>query len=373
MHLENAVMVPFIPGLDLAETLYRDAVAPILARDFPDLPYSAALLGTGSDVLGFDTPRSMDHGWGPRLLLFVGEDQDGLAGAIERTLRVTLPRDVAGVSTHFVPTEEAGISRLGPVPPGEDEVNHGVTVTTLARFVAAHLGCPADADLDVVDWLCCTDQGLRAVTAGRVFHDGLETLGSLRQRLAYYPDPLWRHLLAAQWKRISQHEAFVGRAGEVGDERGSALVAAGLVRDAMRLCFLMGRTYAPYEKWFGRAFSLLGGAPALELLLDDALVARTWEARDLAMGRVYERLATLHNDLGITPPLSVGARPYWDRPYRVIHAERFVAAIRATITDPATLALPPGLGSLDQIVDATDLLTHPRRRTMCAYLYGDGG
>jgi hypothetical protein len=39
-----------------------------------------------------------------------------------------------------------------------------------------------------------------------------------RGRLAWYPDDVWRHVLACQWKRISQEEAFVGRCGEVGDD-----------------------------------------------------------------------------------------------------------------------------------------------------------
>lgn len=66
-------MRPFIKGLELSERFYREAVAPILAQRFPKLRYSAALIGPGSDVLGFDTPQSMDHDWGPRLLLFLGE------------------------------------------------------------------------------------------------------------------------------------------------------------------------------------------------------------------------------------------------------------------------------------------------------------
>ena len=49
---------PFIPGLELSRMLYEQAVAPILAARFPRLVFSAARLGFGSDVLGFDTPRS---------------------------------------------------------------------------------------------------------------------------------------------------------------------------------------------------------------------------------------------------------------------------------------------------------------------------
>ena len=57
----------FIPGLELAGAFYREAVGPLVG----DVPHSAALIGTGSDVLGFDTARSTDHGWGPRVQVFV--------------------------------------------------------------------------------------------------------------------------------------------------------------------------------------------------------------------------------------------------------------------------------------------------------------
>jgi hypothetical protein len=58
--------IPFVPGLELSRALY-EATAPILARHFPDLAYGAGRLEAGSEVLGFDTARSMDHDWGPRL------------------------------------------------------------------------------------------------------------------------------------------------------------------------------------------------------------------------------------------------------------------------------------------------------------------
>lgn len=60
----------FIGGLELSRRFYREAVRPLLERPFPDLPHAAALLGTGSDVLGFDTEMSTDHDWGPSVVLF---------------------------------------------------------------------------------------------------------------------------------------------------------------------------------------------------------------------------------------------------------------------------------------------------------------
>jgi hypothetical protein len=62
-------MTEFIPGLKLSELYYNEAIRPLLDKHFPGLAHSAALVGFGSDVIGFDTPLSIDHGWGPRLVL----------------------------------------------------------------------------------------------------------------------------------------------------------------------------------------------------------------------------------------------------------------------------------------------------------------
>ena len=61
----------FVPGLQLAEGFFRDHVQPLLRDRFPELRYSAGLIGDGSEVLGFDTLVSTDHHWGPRLMIFL--------------------------------------------------------------------------------------------------------------------------------------------------------------------------------------------------------------------------------------------------------------------------------------------------------------
>ena len=39
---------------------------------------------------------------------------------------------------------------------------------------------------------------LLELTAGAVFHDGLDYLAPIRSRLAWYPDAVWRAIMAAQ-------------------------------------------------------------------------------------------------------------------------------------------------------------------------------
>lgn len=64
-------MPEIIFGVVLSEMFYREAVKPLLNSDFPRLSYSAALIGNGSEVLGYDSEISRDHDWGPRLMLFL--------------------------------------------------------------------------------------------------------------------------------------------------------------------------------------------------------------------------------------------------------------------------------------------------------------
>lgn len=65
-------MPKFISGLKLSG-LFHKVVKPVLEGEFPSLKYSVGLIGSGSEVLGFDTPQSVDHHRGPRMLLFLSE------------------------------------------------------------------------------------------------------------------------------------------------------------------------------------------------------------------------------------------------------------------------------------------------------------
>ena len=345
---------PFIKGLELAELFYREAVKPILATHFSNLAYSAALLGLGSEVLGFDTPQSMDHDWGPRLMLFLTEeDHPVYSDEIDRLLRRELPSEIHGYPTDMARGDARGTAK-----------NHSVMILTVRGFIWHVLHYDLDAPLRAADWLTFPQQLLRSIVTGRVFYDGLGQLEAVRARLHYYPHDVWLYLLASQWARIGQEEAFMGRCGQVGDDLGSRLVAARLARDLIRLCFMMERQYVPFIKWFGTAFARLECAGRFAPLLTCALEAHTWQEREVHLSAAYEHVAGMHNDLGITDPMPTQVRQFWDRPFLVINADRFIEAIRAVIASEEVLALPEHLGAVDQFIDSTDALNHWRFRRL---------
>ncbi|MGO1055248.1 DUF4037 domain-containing protein [Crossiella sp. CA198] len=332
----------FIPGVELAARLYREAVRPLLDRHFPGLAHSAALIGPGSEVLGFDTARSTDHDWGPRLQLFLHPTDLAEHGVeVSGLLAERLPTAIAGYPTNLVPTGERGTRHLRPT---SGPVQHGVEIADLGAWLTGRLGFDPRDGISTRDWLGTPTQALAEVTAGAVWHDGLAQLEPARRALAWYPDDVWRYLLACQWQRLSQEEPFPGRCAEVGDDLGSAIIAARLARDLIRLCLLLNRVYPPYGKWLGSAFARLPCAARLTPLLTAAIAATDWPDREQHLSAASAMVAALHNDAALTDPVDPSPRPFHDRPYLVLHAERFTAALRATIRDPELRELPMDRG-----------------------------
>lgn len=220
------------------------------------------------------------------------------------------------------------------------------------------LGFDAGRGVTPLDWLATPAQRLAEATGGTVFHDDIGELTQLRSRLQWYPENVWRYVLAAQWTRIAQEEAFVGRTAEAGDELGSHLVAARLARDVMRLCLLLARRYPPYSKWLGTAFAALPDIEVIAAPLREAVEADDATRRQAGLCTAYEAVGRWQNELALANPVESTHRPFYDRPYPVIDAARFATALLERISD-ATLAALPLIGAVDQYVDSTDVLSRP--------------
>jgi hypothetical protein len=369
--MSNGDETGFMPGLRLCQAFYQEVVRPILDREFPGLPHAAALIGSGSEVLGFDDQMSTDHHWGPRVMLFLQErDHERLAAAIHRVVADHLPYTFRGYPTNFTEPnpEDNNTQLLRAIDRGP--VNHRVSTHTVPGFFAEYIHFDIQRPIQPADWLTFSEQHLRTITGGAVYHDEVG-LQPVRSRFDYYPHDVWLYLLAAGWARIGQEEHLMGRAGIAGDEVGSALIGARLVRDVMRLCFLMERQYAPYPKWFGTAFKQLSCAETMLPALQGALAAKGWGARESHLVVAYEGVAVMHNALALTEPLPTRPAQFFGRPFRVIALHGFADALLKQIQEPAVrrIAERAPIGSVDQFSDSTDLLSNPGWRPILRGLY----
>lgn len=366
---KNEISQEFIPGLQLSEMFYQEAVRPILERNFPGLSHSAGLIGYGSDVLGYDTPVSRDHMWGPRLILFLPEDDFGNKKlAVDLTLRNQLPVRFKGFSTHFGKPNLADNGTRLSEDIESGPVEHLIEIETIRGYWQRTGRDDPFQDPTPAEWLTIPRQQLLEWTSGKIFHDDLG-LNAIRKRFAWYPHELWLYLLASQWTQLAENEAFVGRTWQVGDKVGSQLIATQVVETIIYLCFLMERKYAPYAKWLGTAFEGLQCSAKMQPLLEGILSSSEYSQKEPLLVKAYTIVAEMHNELKITPKVEPITRTYsgWHalnagkgeislddpdntRPHQVLFAGRFVDAIRAQLKDPDVLALKPNIGSVSQFL-----------------------
>ena len=348
------------PGIRLSHDFYRRHVGPLLAH----IEHSAALLGAGSEVLGFDDQVSTDHDFGPRLQIFLpaGADHGPALAAL-----TALPQEFHGYPVYF-PSAFADPGRPAPEPA------HRVQVTTPEEYFTGWLGVDPARGMALADWLLTPTQTLACLTGGAVFHDPARRLAARREALAWYPDDVWRYALAAGWLRISQEQAFVGRTGSLGDEVGAAVLTARLARDLIRLAFLIEQRWAPYGKWLDRGFRQLALGAPLRRELARALRAPSWREKEAALCAASTIAGVATNHLELATRVDPQPHRYYDRDIRVVDAEGFTTALTDAITDPQVLALlarlgrraagtgiPSLPGTVDQAADNTDILTRADR------------
>ncbi len=335
-------MSEFVSGLTLARSFFSEVVEPILAKKTPGVAYAAALIGPGSDVLGFDTPISTDHDWGPRLQIFLpAAESPERATLIERVLASELPRAYHGHPISFSPPDERG--RRFPLEDDSPPLDHLIEVTSVGAYCQRLLGFDPLEGMDARKWVRPPQARLLELTAGEVFADPVGELTRLREELGYYPRDAWIFLMAAQWRAISRREALVARNGVGGDDLGSRLALAGLSYEIIRLAFLLERRYAPWDRWLGRALMSLRSASRLAPLLSRAFSAYDWTQRELRLMDAYAILVALHNHLGLTKPFEISEERD-PRGFRSTPALSIATALAALIEDEELKSGQPKAG-----------------------------
>lgn len=241
-------------GLELARELYRSTIGPMLASEFPEWEgrIAVGLAGPGSECFGFDDEISQDHDFGPRLCLWIPEE------------------DVWTIGSRLQARYAQLVSGLAEISPQAEDRSGVIPVET---FYRRFTGCPG-APEDSLRWLRLSDHYLATATNGEVFRDDLGAFTAVRQQLLRgYPGDVRRKKLAARLYTMGQAGQYnLPRSLRRGDEVASALSLAEFMRAALHGIYLLNGRYAPFYKWLYRgardlprlrdAVALIGTLPA---------------------------------------------------------------------------------------------------------------
>ena len=337
-------------GLDLSESFFNECALPLLQKHYPDLRYSAGLIGWGSDVLGYDDAVSADHNWGPRFYLFLRDEDEGKKQELYEMFVKNLPYEHRGYSVNFAKSD--GVDHMKPITEGR--VKPLIDILTVDEYLADwYLGTNDLESLFDLDWLTLSEHRLLGVTSGKLFKDDLGFKERLK-KLHYYPENVRLYLIASNWSIIAEEQAFVRRCADVGDNIGSALVCGRIADRLMRLAFLYCKKYAPYSKWFGTAFSALPINNELKDAILKAVTAYDIETRENEIVRAQKLTADLHNDAGITKLVDIKITDYYDRDIKVIFTDKIADAIKEKLNGTG-LEKYPYIGSLCGVANLNHL------------------
>jgi hypothetical protein len=211
-----------------------------------------------------------------------------------------------------------------------------------------------------VDWLTLPGQSVLEVTAGPLFTDHTREAGPMRARLRWYPPDLDRYVLAVAWDGLARHVPVHARTAERGHHLQSRVLAAATAGELIRLAFLVGRSWIPYEKWVEALFRRLPVASPLSEPLETLVARADWAERDDALARGVDVLLAAQRSRGLPTP-DAGLASFHDRAHRMISPE-VTALLLNGITDPEVTALPARLGTIEQWAVRHDVVFRLERR-----------
>ena len=323
-----SLKLSFIKGLELNNGFFSDVVKPIIKKKYPNLRYSAALLGYGSDVLGYDNETSMDHNWGPRLQVFI-ENED-LKIELDNLFKWELPFLYKGFPTNFSDPAYDGVQRLNFSE--NKPVNHLIQIVTPENYFNSIYSISYSGNFSNNDWLALTDQKLLEITSGKVFYDGL-SINEFRNKLCFYPLDICKLRMAVLWDYIWNKEAFIGRSIELNDFIGIKINASRIINYLIKIFFYLEKKYIPYSKWFGYAFKELKIFNSINDIIINALKENDPIKIENSLCLLYEKVVDEHNKNSQLPYLKNRTRNFFNRQCKVIFAESIVEQLIDSIKD----------------------------------------
>jgi hypothetical protein len=357
-------LAAFIKGIELCESFFLECGLPIIRNNFPDLEFTAGLLGYGSDVIGFDDNVSTDHMWGPRFYLFLSKRDMHLRDKLMELFRANLPYSFKDYSVNFSEPDpnDNGVRHAELIASGQ--VSPLIWIYEVDEYINEYLGMMPTEDLD---WLAISEHRLLGFTSGKLFVDMLN-MSEVRSKLAFYPQDVKLYLIASQWALIAEEQAFVKRCSDCGDELGSRIVCSRIVERLIRLCYLYSNKYAPYSKWLGSGFKLLFNDSLIFDALEAAISADVIQEREKHIVHAQTLVAHLHNKSRVTEIHDVRIQKYYGRDIDVIFANELAEKTKKMISNPI-LRDSPLIGSMSQVGNLVALTDNHKLHKQIKQLY----
>lgn len=231
-------------GLELSRAYYKEVVRPAIESEFGDKVNRMAfgLIGDGSECYGFDDEISQDHDFGPRVQIWLTNEDFEDFGRKLQTFMSTVSKEFMGYTG--VNMSQYGDGREG--------------VFTIGGFYSRFIGLER-TPVTLQEWRMLPETNLSIATNGEVFFDGVGKFTKFREKLlGFYPEELRLKKMAARCMKMAQSGQYnYTRCMRRGEYVGAWLAAAEFLQTAGSMIYLMNKRYCPFYKWMHRGLKTL--------------------------------------------------------------------------------------------------------------------
>lgn len=231
-------------GLELAKGYYEDIVRPAIEEKFGDKVERMAfgLVGDGSECYGFDDEISQDHDFGPRVQIWLTNEDFEEFGRELQKFMATVTKEYKGYKG--VNMSEYGDGREG--------------VFTIGGFFARFIGMD-HVPSSIQEWRMIPEVNLSIATNGEVFYDELGRYTKFRKILQrQFPEELRLKKMAAKCMKMAQSGQYnYVRCMQRGEYVAAWIAASEFMKEACSMVHMLNKSYCPFYKWAHRSLSTL--------------------------------------------------------------------------------------------------------------------
>lgn len=228
--------------IDKSKEFTNKLLLPKIKKDLPEVldKINIALIGEGSEVLGYDDKYSQDHDYTFMPVIFLNEDDfEKYAIKLKNIL-------------HCLPSEFLGIKHVY-----SDVVSERRGVQNLKEYMYKYLG-KDEYEFTIEDYKKIPEYVFKILTSGDIFYKGNDDLVNILEKIKYYPEIIRQNKIATVCTKIAQSGQYnYLRLMKRGDLIGANKAFSEFIENSIHLVYLLNKEYMPFYKWYSKGLKEL--------------------------------------------------------------------------------------------------------------------
>ena len=223
--------------IDKSKEFTNKLLLPKIREVLPEVldKINIALIGEGSEVLGYDDNYSKDHDYTFMPVIFLNKNDFEKYAIKLKNILLCLPSEFLGIK-HI--NSDVILERRG--------------VQDLSEYMYRYFG-KDEYEFTIEDYRKIPEYVFKVLTSGEIFYKGNEDLTNILDKIKYYPEVIRQNKIATVCTKIAQSGQYnylrlMKRVDIIGAEKAKSE----FIENTIHLVYLLNKEYMPFYKWYSK-------------------------------------------------------------------------------------------------------------------------